>query len=269
MYGAILGDIAGSKYEFSRPERFDPRKVKIFANDCCFTDDTVMTVATKYAVLKGVPYAKAYGLFGRKYPSAGYGAMFKRWIDTYCERGYNSFGNGSAMRVSFIGEYFETLKKVEDEAAKSAVCTHNHPEGIKGAQAIAGCIYLGRHGASKKEIKGYAQKRFGYSLGKPLSFYRMFSKFDMTCQKSVPLALRCFLDSDSWEECIRNVFSVKCDTDTIGAIAGGVAEAYFHGTGFDEEQLLRRFLIKPNQFGNMDLFLYQWATADPEKRGEP
>ena len=148
MYGAILGDIAGSKYEFSRPEKFDPWKVKIFSNDCCFTDDTVMTIATKYAVLKGVPYAKAYGVFGRKYPNVGYGTMFKRWIDSYCERGYNSYGNGSAMRVSFIGEHFDTLKKVEDEAQKSALCTHNHPEGVKGAQVIAGCGYLAKNGAS-------------------------------------------------------------------------------------------------------------------------
>ena len=121
MYGAILGDIAGSKYEFSRPQNFDPWKIKIFSNDCFFTDDTVMTVATKYAVLKQVPYGKAYGVFGRKYPNVGYGTMFKRWIDGYCERGYNSFGNGSAMRVSFIGEHFGTLEQVEEEAEKSAV----------------------------------------------------------------------------------------------------------------------------------------------------
>jgi len=269
MYGAILGDIAGSKYEFSRPEKFDPWKVKIFSNDCCFTDDTVMTIATKYAVLKGVPYAKAYGVFGRKYPNVGYGTMFKRWIDSYCERGYNSYGNGSAMRVSFIGEHFDTLKKVEGEAQKSALCTHNHPEGVKGAQVIAGCGYLAKNGASKKEIKSYVQKKFGYSLNKRLSFYRVFSRFDMSCQKSVPLALQCFLESDSWEECIRNVFSVRCDTDTIGAIAGGIADAYFHGTGFDEDALLRQFLIKPNKFGAMDPFLYQWAIAKQEESGEP
>ena len=228
-----------------------------------------MTIATKYAVLKGVPYAKAYGVFGRKYPNVGYGTMFKRWIDSYCERGYNSYGNGSAMRVSFIGEHFVTLKKVEDEAQKSALCTHNHPEGVKGAQVIAGCGYLAKNGASKKEIKSYVQKKFGYSLNKRLSFYRAFSRFDMSCQKSVPLALQCFLESDSWEECIRNVFSVRCDTDTIGAIAGGIADAYFHGTGFDEDALLRQFLIKPNKFGTMDPFLYQWAIAKQEESGEP
>ena len=146
-----------------------------------------MTIATKYAVLKGVPYAKAYGVFGRKYPNVGYGTMFKRWIDSYCERGYNSYGNGSAMRVSFIGEHFDTLKKVEDEAQKSALCTHNHPEGVKGAQVIAGCGYLAKNGASKKEIKSYVQKKFGYSLNKRLSFYRVFSRFDMSCQKSIAL----------------------------------------------------------------------------------
>ena len=112
------------------------------------------------------------------------------------------------------------------------------------------------------------QKKYGYSLNKRLSFYRVFSKVDMSCQKSVPLAVQCFLESDSWEECIRNVFSVKCDTDTIGAIAGGIAEAYFHGTGFDEDAVLRQFLIKPNKFGVMDPFLYEWATAKHKESGE-
>lgn len=259
MYGAILGDIAGSRFEFSKPDSFRHQDVELFAKGCFYTDDTVMTVATKYAIKKGVPYAKAYGLFGKKYPKVGYGTMFKRWLDTCSEKGYNSFGNGAAMRVSYIGHHFQTLEEVEKEAGKSAICTHNHPEGVKGAVVTAGCIFLARNGYSKKEIRRYASRNFGYSLRKPLFLRRPFSKFDISCQGSIPLALVCFLESESWESCIRNVFSVKCDTDTIGCIAGGIADAFYGGTGFDEEALLRRYLIKPNEYGRLDTFLYDWA----------
>ena len=164
MYGAILGDIAGSRFEFSKPHGFRYNKVELFASNCFYTDDTVMSVATKYAVQKGVPYARAYGLFGRRYPRVGYGTMFKKWLDSRSEKGYNSFGNGAAMRVSYIGRYFKTLEEVEKEAAKSAICTHNHPEGIKGAVAAAGCTFLAKNGYSKKEIRRYVQENFDYNL---------------------------------------------------------------------------------------------------------
>ena len=259
MYGAILGDIAGSRFEFSKPAGFHPRKVDLFANGCFYTDDTVMTIATKYAIKKGISYAKAYGLFGRKYPKVGYGTMFKQWLDSCSEKGYNSFGNGAAMRVSYIGRHFRTLEEVEKEAGKSAACTHNHPEGIKGAVAAAGCTFLAYTGCSKKEIRDYASDTFGYDLRKPLFLRRPFSKFDNTCQGSLPLALVCSLERHDWESCIRNVFSVKCDTDTIGCIAGGIAEAYYGKTGFDNDALLRRYLIKPNDYGRLDTFLYDWA----------
>ena len=259
MYGAILGDIAGSRFEFSKPHGFRYNKVELFASNCFYTDDTVMSVATKYAVQKGVPYARAYGLFGRRYPRVGYGTMFKKWLDSRSEKGYNSFGNGAAMRVSYIGRYFKTLEEVEKEAAKSAICTHNHPEGIKGAVAAAGCTFLAKNGYSKKEIRRYVQENFYYNLSKPLLLRRPFSKFDITCQGSLPLAIVCFLESTSWESCIRNVFSVNCDTDTIGCIAGGIADAFYGGTGYDEDALLRRYLIKPNEYGRLDTFLYDWA----------
>ena len=259
MYGAILGDIAGSRFEFSKPAGFHPRKVDLFANSCFYTDDTVMTIATKYAIKKGIPYAKAYGLFGRKYPKVGYGTMFKQWLDSCSEKGYNSFGNGAAMRVSYIGRHFRTLEEVEMDAGTSAACTHKHPQGIKGAVAAAGCTFLAYTGCSKKEIRDYASDTFGYDLRKPLFLRRPFSKFDITCQGSLPLALVCFLESHDWESCIRNVFSVKCDTDTIGCIAGGIAEAYYGKTGFDNDALLRRYLIKPNDYGRLDTFLYDWA----------
>ena len=265
MYGAILGDIAGSRFEFSRPKGFDPKSEPLFSGRSFFTDDTVMTVATKYAVLKSLPYAKAYNLFGRKYPGVGYGVLFKQWLDSRSEKGYNSYGNGSAMRVSFIGQYFDTMEEVAAEAEKSAMCTHSHPEGVKAAVATAACVYMGRKGYSKKEIQSYVQKTFHYRLSQPLCLRRPFSRFDVSSMGTMPVALRCFLESDSWEDCIRNVFSIRCDTDTVGCIAGGIADAYYHGTGQDEEKLLRRYLIRPVDLGKVDTFLYDWAVMEVER----
>lgn len=265
MYGAILGDIAGSRFEFSRPEGFDWRTTDLFGGMSTFTDDTVLTVATKYAVLTGKSYAKSYGMFGRRYSTVGYGAMFKNWLNTCSEKGYNSYGNGSAMRVSYLGWHFDTLDRVEEEAARSSQCTHNHEEGVKAAQATAAAVFLARTGASKKEIAAYLHKKYGYTVRKPLALYRPLGKFDVTAKGTMPLAIRCFLDSEDWESCIRNVFSVKCDTDTVGCIAGGIADAFYGGTGLDEEALLKRFLVKPNDRGTFDTFLYEWAIKKPEE----
>lgn len=266
MYGAILGDIAGSRFEFSKPQGFNWRTTDLFGGLSTYTDDTVLTVATKYAVLENRPYAKAYGLFGRRYPKAGYGNMFRNWLNAHSEKGYNSLGNGSAMRVSFIGQYFNTMEQVLAEAEKSSVCTHNHPEGIRAAQATAAAIFLARTGSSKSEIAKYLHKNFEYSVRKPLALYRPFGKFDLTAEGTMPLAIRCFLESDNWESCIRNVFSVKCDTDTVACIAGGIADAFYGGTGFDEDELLKRFLMKPNEYGKFDTFLYDWAVKQPNEQ---
>lgn len=263
MYGAILGDIAGSRFEFSRPEGFDWRTVELFSGMSRYTDDTVLTVATKYAVLQGVPYAKAYGMFGRRYARVGYGNMFLNWLYTHSEKGYHSYGNGSAMRVSFIGQYFPTLERVEREAEASSLCTHDHPEGVKAARATAAAVFLARNGFSKREIGEYLHKTYGYTVGKPLALYRPFGRFDVTAQGTMPLAIRCFLESEDWESCIRNVFSVKCDTDTVACIAGGMADAFYGGTGLDEDALLKRFLIQPNEQGVFDAFLYDWAVKAP------
>lgn len=260
MYGAILGDIAGSRFEFSKPKGFNPMTVKLFAENSFFTDDTVMTVATKYAVLSGTTYASAYATFGLKYPYAGYGTMFKKWIHMHPKEAYNSFGNGAAMRVSFIGSHFSTLERVKEEARKSAMCTHNHPEGVKGAEATAVSVFLSKAGCSKREIKRYIEKNYGYNLKKPLRMMRPFSKFDITCQGTLPLALRCFLESGNWEECIRNVFSVTCDTDTVACIAGGIADAFYQGTGYDEKKLLEKYLIRTSLTGETNTFLYEWAV---------
>ena len=268
--GAILGDIAGSRFEFTRPTDFDPKRVDLFGGASTFTDDTVLTVATKYAVLNRIPYAKAYGRFGRRYSKVGYGNLFINWFTTFSEKGYYSYGNGSAMRVSFIGSYFDTLEEVERQAKLSSDCTHNHPEGEKAAMATAAAVYLARTGESKRTIARYLHKRYGYRIHRPVAFYRPFGKFDVTAKGTMPLAIRCFLESEDWESCIRNVYRVKCDTDTVACIAGGIADAFYQGTGFPEEELLRRFLIKPNENGEFDTFLYEWATLSPEalKKGE-
>lgn len=265
MYGAILGDIAGSRIEFSRPKGFDCRRAELFANGCTYTDDTVLTIATKYAILNDISYAKAYGKLGRRYRAVGYGTMFQTWLDGHCEKGYNSYGNGAAMRVSFIGEYFGTLERVEREAEKSALCTHNHPFGVTAAKATAGAVFLGRNGCSKKDLVKYIKKNYGYKTNKPLAFYRPFGKFDTSAEGTMPLALRCFLESETWEECIRNVFSVKCDSDTVACIAGGIAEAFFGGTGQRDDEILKHYLIKPDKQGNFDPFLYDLAIQKVER----
>ena len=172
--------------------------------------------------------------------------------------------------VSYIGWYYPTLEEVEEQAVFSSLVTHNHPEGVRAAQATAGAVFLARTGATKKEIIRYIHKKFGYLVTTPLFIYRPFGKFDDTAMGTMPLAIRCFLESEDWESCIRNVFSVKCDTDTVACIAGGIADAYYGGTGLDEDALLRRFLIKPNDRGEFDTFLYDWATrprSRPKRAG--
>ena len=229
-----------------------------------YTDDTVLSIATKYAVLNGLPYHKAYHTFGRRYMQAGYGPMFKNWLHARSEKGYNSYGNGSAMRVSYIGWHFNSLAEVERQAEESSKCTHNHPEGIKAAKATAAAVFMARTGASKREIAYYIHRKYRYAVLRPLITYRPFGKFDVTAMGTMPLALRCFYESEDWESCIRNVFSVRCDTDTVGCIAGGIADAFYGGTGQNEDELLRRFLIRPNRLGSFDTFLYDWATMRPK-----
>lgn len=260
MIGAILGDIAGSRFEFSKPSGFNHKTVPLFEQGCTYTDDTVMTIATKYAILNDITYAKAYGMFGRKYRNVGYGDMFQKWIDGHAEKGYGSFGNGAAMRVSYIAYHFDTLEKVEEEAKLSAMCTHNHIEGVKAAVSTAGLMYLALQGERKKELKKYFHKEFEYPVDKPVWAYRPHGKFDATAAGTMPLAFRCFYESEDWESCIRNVFSVKCDTDTVACIAGGIAEAYYKRTVPDAKQILKKYLVKPDRFGGFDYFLYDWTT---------
>ncbi len=169
------------------------------------------------------------------------------------------------MRVSYIGGHFDTLEEVEREAGLSSMCTHNHPEGVRAAKATAAAVFMARTGASKAEIAYYMRRRYKYTVARPLFLYRPFGKFDVTAMGTMPLALRCFLESEDWESCIRNVYSVRCDTDTVGCIAGGIADAFYGGTGQDEDALLRRFLIRPNRVGVFDTYLYEWAVKTPEE----
>lgn len=247
IIGAILGDIAGSQYEFQRPKDLDWKKCELFTDNCFFTDDTVMTLATKLAVKNNIPFTDSYRRLGRKYPNAGYGGMFDSWLRWDDEKPYNSFGNGSAMRCSYIGEHFNTEKEVIEWATKSAECTHNHPEGIKGAVVISMCIYMASTGASKAEIFNYVKRQYPkdfykYSVEYELDEYRDTYRWDVTCQGSVPVAIRCFLDSEDYESFLRNVYSLPCDMDTLCAIGGGIAEEFYHDTGFDEEWLLKNYL---------------------------
>lgn len=247
VIGAVLGDIAGSQYEIRRPEKLNWRECDLYTERCRYTDDTVMTLAAKLAVKNNIPFADSYRKFGRRYPNAGYGGMFVIWLSRENKKAYNSFGNGSAMRCSYIGECFNTEKEIIEWATRSADCTHNHPEGIKGAVVTSMCIYMARTGASKDDILDYARKQYPAELYKhsvehELDTYRDTYRWDVTCQDSVPVAIRCFLESEDYESFLRNVFSLPCDMDTLCAIGGGIAEEFYHGTGFDEERILKKYL---------------------------
>lgn len=247
LIGSILGDIAGSRYEYYKPPGFNHETVELFSDKSFFTDDTVMTLATKKAIEQENNFKQCYQYLGRSYPDAGYGGMFDSWIRDEDPKPYNSFGNGSAMRVSYIGEYFNTEEDVIKYATASAECTHNHPEGIKGAVVTAMCILMGRQCRTKSEIIKYAircypMNNYAYNPNIPLGDIRDKYEYDVTCQGTVPVAIRCFMESYDYESCIRNVLSLNGDADTMACIAGGIAESYYGATGFDNEKILRKYL---------------------------
>ena len=224
MLGSVIGDIIGSTYEFRNAGRydFDP-----FPAGSDFTDDTVLTVAVADAILNQRPYGECIREYAIKYPGRGYGGFFKRWIHQEDPQPYNSFGNGSAMRVSPIGWAFGTLEETSMEARRSAECTHNHPEGIKGAESVAAAIFLARTGSSKQEIKNFIESRFHYDLHRTLAEIRPGYRFDETCQGTVPEAFTCFLESEDFEDAIRKAIWLGGDSDTLACITGGIAEAYY------------------------------------------
>jgi ADP-ribosylglycohydrolase len=228
MLGAIVGDIVGSTREGSMEKL---KGFHLFAAGSRFTDDTVMTCAIAKAILEGKDYGEAMRELGAAFPDSGYGGHFRRWILGQIEGPYGSFGNGSAMRASPVGWAFESEDEVLREARASALPTHDHPEGVKGAQATALAVWLARKGASKPEIRKEIEARFGYDLRRRLRDIRPAYVFDVSCQGTVPEALISFLESFSFEDAIRNAVSLGGDADTLAAIAGPVAEAYYGRIG--------------------------------------
>ncbi len=225
MLGAIAGDIIGSVYESGWIKRTN---FALFAPGARFTDDTVLTVAVADCILNNKDYAVTLKEYGRRYPDAGYGGMFYRWLCRPDSAPYNSYGNGSAMRVSPVGFAFSTIDEVLREAKRSAEVTHNHPDGIKGAQVIASAIFLARTGKEKKEIARYIEERFGYNLRQTLDEIRPNYQFDETCQGSVPQAVIAFLESIDYEDAVRKAVSLGGDSDTLACMAGGIAQAYYN-----------------------------------------
>lgn len=235
MYGAILGDIIGSPFEFDRGDK--TKDFKLFSRRSHFTDDSVMTLAVCEALLKvgqdvtvkEIENAVISSMqsWGRRYPHAGYGGYFRRWLTARHPEPYNSYGNGSAMRVSAVGWLYDSLEKTRTVAKATANVTHNHPEGIKGAEATASAIFMARNGSSKEEIKKYIENEFHYDLNRTLNEIRPGYHMDETCQKTVPEAIIAFLEAKDFEDAIRNAVSLGGDTDTLGAITGSIAEAYY------------------------------------------
>ena len=245
MIGAIAGDIIGSRYEFHNIKTTD---FDIFNKHTNFTDDTVMLLANAKWLLDSLQRPDKYSIkkleeymveFGEKYPYAGYGGMFCRWLFQYesfvmpdgkratKRMPYNSYGNGSAMRVIPVGWAFDTLDETLQVAKISAEITHNHIEGIKGAQATAAAIFLACEGKSKNEIKNYIEQKFGYDLNRTCNEIRPYYSFNETCQRTVPEAIIAFLESSDFEDAIRLAISLGGDSDTLACITGGIAEAFY------------------------------------------
>lgn len=224
MIAAIAGDIIGSIHERTGTKS---TTFPLFKRSSRFTDDTVMTLAVADCLLHGRPYAATLREYGRRYPNRGYGGKFRQWLADDTMGPYQSFGNGSAMRVSPVGFAMRTLDEVMTEARATALPTHDHPEGIKGAQALAVAVFLARHGEDKRAIRDDIEARFGYDLRRRIATIRPGYAFDVTCQGSVPEAIVAFLDSDDVESAIRLAVSLGGDADTQASMAGALAQAYY------------------------------------------
>lgn len=239
MIGAIAGDIIGSVYEhFS----IKTTEFELFHQASRYTDDTVLTVAVADCIINGKDYAQTLKEYTRRHPDAGYGGNFLQWAFSDSDEPYYSFGNGSAMRVSPVGFAFNDLQTVLDEAERSASVTHNHPEGIKGAQAVAAVVHLARNDNSKRKIKTYIVEQFGYNLNRTIEQIRPNYQFDVTCQGSVPEAIIAFLEAESFEDAVRNAVSLGGDSDTIACMTGAMAQAYFGEVPYQVEEKVRSML---------------------------
>ena len=244
MYGAILGDIIGSPYEFDQGSK--TKDFPLFSRHSEFTDDTVMTIAVADALLSIQPEMEDDAIrqrivgkmqqYGHLYPHAGYGARFCQWLRERHPQPYNSWGNGSAMRVSSVGWLYHDLQTVRRMARLSADVTHNHPEGIKGAEAIASAIFLARTGSNKAEIKAYMEENFQYGFSRTCDEIRPGYYHVESCQETVPEAITAFLEGHSFEDVIRTAVSLGGDCDTLTCIAGSIAEAFY---GVPEELRLQ------------------------------
>lgn len=256
MLGAIIGDIVGSVYEW---HNIKTTEFPFFQDRCFFTDDSVLTVATAKALMSGMSYTEAYQDFARRYPGRGYGGNFMGWIYAENPQPYNSWGNGSAMRVSPVGFAIDDVDGVLAEARRSAEVTHNHPEGIKGAQATALAVLLARQGTPQKEIRSEIAGRFGYDLDRTLDEIRPVYAFSESCQGSVPEAIIAFLESTSFEDAIRKAISIGGDSDTIACITGGIAEAYY---GVPGEIADKAYDYLPDEFIEIVEAFYAFVSGE-------
>lgn len=222
--GAVCGDIVGSFYEWHSTKDYDFAPITKYSR---FTDDTVCTIAVADALISDTPMAPTLQKWCRRYPKAGYGGYFRRWIASDSPEPYGSYGNGSAMRVSAVGAAASSIDECLDLSEESAMITHNHPEGIKGAQAVALAIFMGLRGASKDDIRTELERRFGYDLSMDYSEIHADYQFEVSCQRSVPEAVIAFLVSDDYESAVRRAVALGGDADTQAAIAGSIAAAYY------------------------------------------
>lgn len=280
MLGAISGDVIGSIYEVNNIKN---KQFELFDQKCTFTDDTVMTCAIALSCIKYLEnknkivfkknIVQNMQLLGRMYPNAGYGGTFIKWIFSNTPVPYNSYGNGSAMRVSPIAWISNDLNEVEELAEISASVSHNHEEGIKGAKAIASVIWMARNGFDKNEIQKYIEEKY-YNLNFKIDDIRKYYKFDVSCQGSVPQAIKCFLESESYEDCIRNAVSLGGDSDTIAAMSGSIAEAFYGIPKYielktkeflddDLQKIINKFYICINKLDNENVI-----EDDIEKGGK-
>ena len=247
MYGAISGDMIGAPYEFDRSPK--TKDFPLFSRFSMFTDDSVMTIAVAEALIdtigqddKAIKSALVNSLkkWGAKYPGAGYGGRFYDWLFSDSTEPYRSYGNGSAMRVSAAGWLYDTLEETRHIARLTAEVTHNHPEGIKGAEATAVAIYMSRSGRSKDEIKSYIIREFGYDLSRTCDEIRPTYHHVESCQKTVPEAITAFLEGTDFEDVIRTAVSLGGDCDTLTCIAGGMAEAFYGIPDFIKAECSKR-----------------------------
>src|SRR3954447_26846224 len=230
MLGAIASDVIGSVHERARTKTKD---FPLFTPRSRFTDDTVLTVAVADCLLHGRDYVDTFHDYFHAYPNAGYGGTFFLWASSGRREPYSSWGNGSAMRVSPVAYAGTTLEEILAEAKRSAEVTHNHEQGIRGAQATAAAVFLARTGSSKEQIRRYTEEQFGYFLDETLAELRPTYQFDVSCQWSVPQSIIAFLESDSYEDAVRNAISLGGDADTMACIAGAIAESYYGGVPED------------------------------------